>query len=231
MFISHLIDLRSRLVFLHIPKTAGSSMITFFQNVLGRDAVWAHGQNFDVSELTRDIPPQIRMICGHFRLSHVNRLLPSDFRYLSIVRDPIDRIVSYHQFVLANEGHPDQAHLPSSDINVNLENSDLFRRTMQNQQARFLSADGRAESVQNCVERGAMSLATINEVSRFAREICDRAGIRYCSEPGKVNVSEGQRPRLEKKSVQLLEALTDQDRALYNYVSSSEGNLESFGLE
>src|SRR5688572_31182842 len=69
LLISRLIDSRSRFVFLHIPKTAGSSIIAFFQDVFGRDAVWAHGQNFEISELTRDIPPHIRMICGHFRLS------------------------------------------------------------------------------------------------------------------------------------------------------------------
>jgi tRNA (mo5U34)-methyltransferase len=231
LLISRLIDSRSRFVFLHIPKTAGSSIIAFFQDVFGRDAVWAHGQNFEISELTRDIPPHIRMICGHFRLSDVDWLLPSDFQYLSIVRDPIERITSYHEFVLATTGHPDQAHLPTSDINVNLEQSELFRSTMQDQQARFLSADGTAGSVRNLVERGMLSLATINEIGQFIREVCDRAGIPYSSGPGRENVSERMRPTLEAESDQLLEALTVQDRELYDYVSSSESRMESFGTE
>ena len=229
MLISRSINSRSRLVFLHIPKTAGSSIIAFFQDVFGRDAVWVHGQNFEVSQLTRDIPSHVRMICGHFELSDVDWLLPGDFQYLSIVRDPIERIVSYHEFVLATTGHPDQAHLPTSDINVNLEQSELFRSTMQDQQARFLSADGIANSVRNLVERGMLSLATINEVGPFIREVCDRAGIQYSSEPGRENVSAGKRPRLEPQSDQLLEALTVQDRALYDHVSSSEGRMENFG--
>lgn len=228
MLLSDRIGPHTRFAFVHIPKTAGSSIITVFQELLGLDSVWCHGQNFDVSQLTRDIPERVRVIGGHFPIGSVDRLLPEDFHYISIVRDPADRIVSYHRFIMATPDHPDQSYLPFREVNADLRESQAFRSNMQNQQVRFLSHDRTAAAVQQLVERGALSLATINEVASFMREICNRARI-HPLEPRKVNIGQGEKPTLDADVRQLIEEVTDEDRILFNYVSSAEGRIEILG--
>lgn len=84
------------ILFLHIPKTAGTALRNFFAKQIGEERV------------TRGLPTMrledalIRYagydaICGHF-LGEQGRPLPADRISMTILREPVDRFLSYFYF-------------------------------------------------------------------------------------------------------------------------------------
>lgn len=93
------------LIFTHIPKTAGTSLkkSAIFPNVRPRDVY----QIFGVRKLIQDRPRGASVVFGHFPYGAHVALGPGPFRYLTILRDPVDRAVSFYNYVLLCErGNP-----------------------------------------------------------------------------------------------------------------------------
>lgn len=80
-----------RYVFLHVPKTAGSSLISIFRTILGPEEVGpniaARFDEIDPADFAR-----YRMVVGHLRYDQL-RHFPGR-RLLTFLRDPVDVIVS-----------------------------------------------------------------------------------------------------------------------------------------
>lgn len=97
----------------HIPKTAGTSLRTMV-SILSPDAVWAYSRelslgnpNFDyIDKFRKNSPPSVLM--GHFSYG-VHRLLNLQPKYVTVLRNPIDRITSlfYYQKSLTNSDFRD----------------------------------------------------------------------------------------------------------------------------
>ncbi len=92
-------------IFVHVPKTAGVSLTRIIEREYGRDAVWrvygyeraADPRNF--LDLTADKRAAIRAVVGHMEFGF-HRLLTGPSRYVTILRDPIDRIVSHYHYLV-----------------------------------------------------------------------------------------------------------------------------------
>ncbi|MEH7238302.1 sulfotransferase family 2 domain-containing protein [Bacillus sp. JJ1562] len=83
------------LIFLHIQKTAGSSFKTFLKNQFNKDQIW-----FDRSSRVKEIKKtrDLQCIGGHFAYGvHENFNLP--YTYVTMLREPVDRVLSYYYFV------------------------------------------------------------------------------------------------------------------------------------
>ena len=93
------------LIFTHIPKTAGTSLkkSAIFPNVRPRDVY----QIFGTRKLIQDRPRGASVVFGHFPYGAHVFLGPGPFRYLTILRDPVDRAVSFYNYVLlCEQGNP-----------------------------------------------------------------------------------------------------------------------------
>lgn len=215
MRVSKSITPRTRFVFVHIPKTAGSTVLTFFQKVFGPSAVLLHGENWNVADVAQGIPPHVRMVGGHFPLRNVIGSLP-DFHYLSVVREPCDRIESYHRFALNEPGHSVRELLPHKEVNADIMESEEFRLHVQNQQTYFLSPDGTARSVVGMVKEGRMSIAGIEEIDAFLRKVVSRMGLPF-HDPGIINSSSTSAVALSPETKRILDNITTEDRAIYRF--------------
>jgi hypothetical protein len=95
------------LIFLHIPKTAGRTLLGILERQYGSNAVLdLYDSSFGdgVASLT---PAQIgskRVIAGHFYFG-VHNHLPGPFRYLTFLRDPVERVTSHYDFVRRQPDH------------------------------------------------------------------------------------------------------------------------------
>lgn len=96
------------LIFLHIPKAAGTSL----ESVILRQYRGYHAKRFtglwsEEQEFER-LPPHERgkfdLCVGHHHFG-VHRLLPSPATYVTMLRHPIDRVVSYYYYARDNPSH------------------------------------------------------------------------------------------------------------------------------
>ena len=87
----------AKILFLHLPKTAGTSLRHALQEAYGTEAVSPHVnacflQNNDLELLNR-----FTFICGHLSFSDAHRLFP-DAAIMTVVRNPIERCLSWYWY-------------------------------------------------------------------------------------------------------------------------------------
>jgi hypothetical protein len=99
---------RPTLIHIHIPKTAGSTLNFVLSQALGEHRQFLCARSEDAEELAamsqaeRD---QIDFIFGHYPYG-LRALFTRPARYMTCLRDPRQRILSFYRFVLAQEDHP-----------------------------------------------------------------------------------------------------------------------------
>lgn len=95
------------IIFLHIPKTGGRSLQNILLRKYSSDEVItdAHTKLNEISEWPDDRKRQIRYLQGHF-VYGAHKILPQECRYITTLRDPIDRVISHYYFLKRSPSHP-----------------------------------------------------------------------------------------------------------------------------
>jgi hypothetical protein len=95
------------LVFLHLPKTAGSTLLAILERNYGSDRVLGFYESTYGEEARRLTPGEIartKVIAGHFYLG-VHEFVAAPCRYLTFLRDPVARVVSHYEFARRQPEH------------------------------------------------------------------------------------------------------------------------------
>jgi hypothetical protein len=150
------------IIFLHIPKTAGSTL-----RALLRRQYRGYGQHgvrgLDTPELEAAMAalrpalrPATRLIGGHVMYG-VHRYLPEavaaqPFTYVTMMREPVDRVISDYHYVLRTPGH--DFYDPVATDHYSLEDYVRSEITIytNNVQTRMLAGVGRDVPVGRCTE-------------------------------------------------------------------------------
>src|SRR5438105_4223765 len=93
---------RRLVLFLHIPKAAGSTLNRVIAQQFAPEAIYkvgrtAHSELEAVVAKMNEASP-VRVISGHFTFG-LHAALPQPFTYITILRDPVKRLVSQFRFV------------------------------------------------------------------------------------------------------------------------------------
>ena len=109
-------------IFLHLPKAAGSTLT----RVIGRQYPPEAIRNLsgkprtvalqEAADLTRP-PAQIRIITGHVPFG-VHRAVHGEFTYITLLRDPVDRLLSHFHFARQVASHPLHREIASGKLTV-----------------------------------------------------------------------------------------------------------------
>jgi hypothetical protein len=95
------------LIFLHIPKTAGSTVVHVLEQQYGLEGLLKmYDSTFgdEVAALSDEELSRTRAIVGHFYFGLHNRL-PRPCRYLTFLREPVERVVSHYEFARRRPEH------------------------------------------------------------------------------------------------------------------------------
>ena len=217
------------IIFLHLPKTAGTSLrLTIQKNYRARDLYFVysrHPQFHSIEEFRAFAPEDFRkyrIIMGHFPFN--KRLLPfEDRRFVTIVREPVQRCISYYRHVMGrDEWQGREVDLPeylrtSGDIQL------------QNHQVRLLSGmkrdpitDEHLERAKQNIERYFLYTGVAESFSETVNDLADILGWGNRN-IFQENVSVKDRPVINNVSEEALErikALNELDIELYEWVSN-----------
>ena len=91
-----------KILFIHIAKTAGTSVVEFFRSKLPPDSVMAH-DDFHRYSIGGPLPEHVftkyQFISGHFGYNHLAPFLNRAYSF-TFLRDPVERVLSFYKFCL-----------------------------------------------------------------------------------------------------------------------------------
>jgi Galactose-3-O-sulfotransferase len=151
------------IIFLHLPKTGGVT--------LRRALKWKYAPdmlNFETltkpAESLADVPlsdrRNARVLTGHLHYG-VHDYIPQPCDYITLLREPIARVVSYYYYILGHPKHWRHAELVRSGMSL-----DEFARTspergVEDDQTRMLSGRGAGE-----LDAGSLGRKALDEAKR-----------------------------------------------------------------
>lgn len=222
------------LVFVHIPKAAGSTL----QEVIVRQYMGGRALRFtgdtqqwlDFKKASKEENGQYDLLCGHVHFG-VHEYLPEPATYITMLRDPVDRVVSHYHFVLANPSH--YLYPVLAGRNFTLRDYALTRASheLDNDQVRWLCARHHFDVPVGQVSRDmveeakwnlANAFAVVGLMERFTDSLrCLQAefGWRDVTPPESRNVNK-RRPRLADipaDTIKAIEEVNRYDRELYDF--------------
>lgn len=145
-----------KLIFLHIPKTAGSTLRKVITQQYRADQTlkcYYQKQGISLREaldemkaLSKEPAEGIKIICGHVGFG-IHEHLPWPCSYFTMLRDPIDRVISGYYHILRDSSHKFQAQVQRMSlkeyVSSGLLRSEAARinavNAMDNAQTRLLS--------------------------------------------------------------------------------------------
>lgn len=209
------------LIFVHIPKAAGSTL----QEIIVRHYQGARGFRFtgDSERLAafKSLTPEQRdsfdLLQGHVHFG-LHELLSRPATYFTMLRDPVDRIVSHYHFVMANPGHYLYDKIAGRGFTLHDYAVTRASHELDNDQVRWLCAADHFDVPVGRVSRAMVEEAKWNLANAFAvfgimerfddslRCLKAAFGWRDVSPPERRNVNR-HRPRLEQVPQNTLDAI------------------------
>jgi len=97
------------IIFLHIPKTAGTTLNEILQQQFEPEQIYFLGPTAqktirEYQELEAEEKEPVRLVSGHTPYGF-HEYVAGSSTYFTFLRDPVDRVVSFYHFVRKNEQH------------------------------------------------------------------------------------------------------------------------------
>src|SRR5258708_9786374 len=101
----------TKVVFIHIPKTGGSTLNGLLQKQYGRNAIYSTDSKAVEKSLEafKQLDPsqrdEIQFLVGHTPFS-ASATLPGNYLYFTLLREPVERVISLYYHILRRTDHP-----------------------------------------------------------------------------------------------------------------------------
>ena len=231
------------LVFLHIPKTAGTSQQSAFKEYCGLGNFFWIGNDCPsgVTRYPHELVGERSIVGGHKPLSFYPR--GSDPLFCAILRDPIERAISlfayYSRPDLAATGRDTSFRalqletwrakgIDPDSMSNSIQNCRPFRREITNVQCHYLSR-GRSTfaGVKKSLKDADFLVGTVSQHERFRHELWELLDwVEHA--PAKMNRGQDNYAAAflqDEELVAQIAALNKEDQLLYDYVESEHNGL------
>lgn len=154
------------LVFIHIPKAAGSTLESAFRLRYGRSHVLAVNtleRPIDETDLLAEIRwARVKVVFGHVHYG-IDEYIPKECHYATMLRDPIARILSIYKYIARTPFHPLHERFARSKIGLDeYVSSDIDKHQVENAQTRQI---GNVTDRDSSVDEAALGEARRNLAS------------------------------------------------------------------
>ncbi len=100
---------QNTLIFLHLMKTGGRTLVNILKQNINDDARFHYGRRpgerlDDLMQLSDAEKRSLRLIYGHFQFG-IHQHLPQSCQYMTLLRHPVERVMSHYYYALANPKH------------------------------------------------------------------------------------------------------------------------------
>lgn len=144
------------LIFLHIPKAAGTTLHRIIERQYPSSQIFSFGADSSASlaqfnNLSLKKKRQIEVVKGHFNFG-MHETLPWDSTYFTLLRHPVERTISYYNFVLQNQGHFFHDRVKAGNLTVAQVLDQGLTRDLDNGQLRLISGVWNDVPIGGCTE-------------------------------------------------------------------------------
>jgi hypothetical protein len=169
-----------RFYFLHIPKTAGSSITEWLTQCVG-SAATCPAKNWDqLVELAECGIENYRLFAGHFGWG-LDEILGRPLRTFTVFRDPLERTISHYRHVHRDKDHPRHnavRHQTFGEFVADVENKPMI----ENFQARYLVKNVvDPMRLVRCLDRDMTKRNRLSTASEECRYLFDKSYVREMS--------------------------------------------------
>lgn len=161
------------LIFLHIPKTGGTTLQHILQRCYARNEICTfrdenrESQIANFKRLAAEQRAQYRLIQGHLSFGFHHHL-PGDSIYITLLREPISRALSFYHYAQSHPGHYLHQVLKSDQVDLKtlLKERTVTTQELFNLQTGMVAGEGYYDS-ERPADRAALERAKKNLEDRF----------------------------------------------------------------
>jgi hypothetical protein len=130
------------LIFLHIPKAAGSTLRRIIEKQYEPSTIFTIPSFYSSKEEFRQVAEfqlkEIKVLKGHMFFG-LHEVLPKPSTYITLLRDPVERIISHYYYVLRNPSHYLYKDVKSKNMSLKEYASSGLSVELDNGQTRLIS--------------------------------------------------------------------------------------------
>ncbi len=183
MSVQH-INQKPTVIFMHIPKAAGSTLHGILERQYPKSGIYdidtsrLHESIDEFKQLERDKKLNILLLKGHIPFG-LHEYLPQQSRYLTMLRDPVNRVISHYNYAARRQDHYLHETIIKNKMSLKDYVSSGISHEIDNAQVRLLSGHDDDLPIGSCdallLEQAKHNLATwfdvIGIVERFDESV------------------------------------------------------------
>ncbi|MBB4003061.1 sulfotransferase family 2 domain-containing protein [Aurantimonas endophytica] len=201
-----------KVVYLHIPKTAGTSINFYLRSIVGSDKVGWLGKEISLEDLSNQekIEP-FKVIGGHFNIEQA-REIQFPVVYVSTLREPISRALSYYRYIMKIPSEVERLGLCG---NFDEDVMHRFGEIVRDQQCAFFGIQMAEDPLRALLEIENTYVAPVERAQNLVDQLSAALGV-TAAPLGRQNRGEGPTPDLSSEIYEVLRTVLVRDRALYD---------------